>query len=102
MSPVKDVEGLCHYYRYCLYNNIRHVDAAQQQRTILPCTPLAIVRLLAACGIYNSALPTGDRLHGRVVTIVNRSEIVGRPLAAMLANDGAKVSQSFLLLSGLG
>jgi methylenetetrahydrofolate dehydrogenase (NAD+) len=28
---------------------------------------------------------------GKVVTVINRSEIVGRPLAAMLANDGADV-----------
>ena len=28
---------------------------------------------------------------GKVITVVNRSEIVGRPLAAMLANDGAEV-----------
>jgi len=25
---------------------------------------------------------------GKTVTIINRSEIVGRPLAALLANDG--------------
>jgi len=30
-------------------------------------------------------------LHGKIITIVNRSEIVGRPLAALLANDGARV-----------
>mmetsp|Transcript_17959 Transcript_17959/g.25386 ORF Transcript_17959/g.25386 Transcript_17959/m.25386 type:complete len:186 (+) Transcript_17959:946-1503(+) len=30
-------------------------------------------------------------MENRVVTIINRSEIVGRPLAAMLANDGAEV-----------
>jgi methylenetetrahydrofolate dehydrogenase (NAD+) len=30
-------------------------------------------------------------MHGKVATVINRSEIVGRPLAAMLANDGAKV-----------
>jgi len=33
----------------------------------------------------------GNRLHGKIITIVNRSEVVGRPLAALLANDGAKV-----------
>lgn len=41
--------------------------------------------------MYNSILPYGNRLHGRTITIVNRSEVVGRPLAALLANDGAKV-----------
>ncbi len=30
-------------------------------------------------------------MEGKTVTIINRSEIVGRPLAAMLANDGADV-----------
>mmetsp|Transcript_24162 Transcript_24162/g.52613 ORF Transcript_24162/g.52613 Transcript_24162/m.52613 type:complete len:187 (-) Transcript_24162:763-1323(-) len=30
-------------------------------------------------------------MEGQVVTVINRSEIVGRPLAAMLANDGADV-----------
>lgn len=28
---------------------------------------------------------------GKTITIINRSEIVGRPLAAMLANDGATI-----------
>jgi len=42
-------------------------------------------------GIYNKILPYGNRLHGRHITIINRSEVVGRPLAALLANDGAKV-----------
>jgi methylenetetrahydrofolate dehydrogenase (NAD+) len=27
----------------------------------------------------------------KVVTVINRSEVVGRPLAALLANDGARV-----------
>ncbi len=30
-------------------------------------------------------------MDGKIVTVINRSEIVGRPLAAMLANDGADV-----------
>merc|ERR1719506_1307530 len=33
-------------------------------------------------------LPTAEYVH---IVDVNRSEVVGRPLAAMLANDGAKV-----------
>jgi methylenetetrahydrofolate dehydrogenase (NAD+) len=36
-------------------------------------------------------LPYGDRAYGKTVTIINRSEVVGRPLAALLANDGARV-----------
>lgn len=60
-------------------------------KCLLPCTPLACVKILEHLGVYDSSLPTGDRLAGKVVTVVNRSEIVGRPLAAMLANDGAEV-----------
>jgi methylenetetrahydrofolate dehydrogenase (NAD+) len=42
-------------------------------------------------GVYNTVIPYGNRLYGRTIAVINRSEIVGRPLAAMLANDGAKV-----------
>jgi methylenetetrahydrofolate dehydrogenase (NAD+) len=85
------VEGLCFTYRRNLYRNIRHVDAAKQKKCILPCTPLACVKILEHLAVYDSALPVGSRLEGKVVTIINRSEIVGRPLAAMLANDGATI-----------
>jgi methylenetetrahydrofolate dehydrogenase (NAD+) len=46
-------------------------------------------------------------MEGQIVTIINRSEIVGRPLAAMLANDGAQVysvdvDSIYLLLGSAG
>ncbi|CAH1759775.1 4516_t:CDS:2 [Entrophospora sp. SA101] len=91
VSPSKDVEGLCHKYVYNMYHNIRYLDKLQTKKCIIPCTPLAIVKVLEYIGVYNSVLPYGNRLHGRVITVINRSEIVGRPLAALLANDGAKV-----------
>merc|ERR1719161_2253913 len=71
----KDVEGLCHFYRRSLYRNRRYVDEGRTKQCVLPCTPL----------------PVGNRMSGKTVAIVNRSEVVGRPLAAMLANDGATV-----------
>eukprot|EP00588_Corethron_pennatum_P009395 CAMPEP_0194278724 /NCGR_PEP_ID=MMETSP0169-20130528/11945_1 /TAXON_ID=218684 /ORGANISM="Corethron pennatum, Strain L29A3" /LENGTH=360 /DNA_ID=CAMNT_0039022981 /DNA_START=70 /DNA_END=1152 /DNA_ORIENTATION=+ len=88
-----DVEGLCHTYRTNLYRNIRHVDPPRNEhKCIIPCTALSVVKILEACpGCYDPALPVGRKLEGKVVTIINRSEIVGRPLAAMLANDGAAV-----------
>merc|ERR1711998_375829 len=55
------------------------------------CTPLACVKVLENVGAYNKRLPVGQQLSGRSVVIYNRSEVVGRPLAAMLANDGAVV-----------
>lgn len=41
--------------------------------------------------MYNSILEEGNRLHGKTITVINRSEVVGRPLAALMANDGATV-----------
>lgn len=43
------------------------------------------------CKVYDNNLPYGEQLKGKIITIINRSEVVGRPLAALLANDGAKV-----------
>jgi len=91
----KDVEGLCVTYRRNLYQNVRtlpFLDGIPSDiKCLLPCTPLAIVKVLEHLHVYDPALPIGDRLKGKTVTVVNRSEIVGRPLAAMLANDGAEV-----------
>ncbi|RKP27081.1 hypothetical protein SYNPS1DRAFT_32560 [Syncephalis pseudoplumigaleata] len=91
VSPAKDVEGLCHVYCYNMYHNIRFMDEEKTRKCIIPCTPLAIVKVLEHLGVYNTILPYGDRLHGKTVAVINRSEVVGRPLAALLANDGARV-----------
>ncbi|KAH3665530.1 hypothetical protein OGAPHI_003716 [Ogataea philodendri] len=87
----KDVEGLNFRYVSNMYHNIRYLDDTHQKKSILPCTPLAIVKILEYLGVYNPLLNYGDRLYGKTITVVNRSEIVGRPLAALLANDGATV-----------
>lgn len=87
----KDVEGLSHIYIHNLYQNIRFLDDAQTQKSILPCTPLAVVKIMEYLGLYNNLIEYGNRLYGKTVLVVNRSEIVGRPLAALLANDGAVV-----------
>jgi methylenetetrahydrofolate dehydrogenase (NAD+) len=92
VSLNKDVEGLSHRYVFNMYQNIRFLDPpANTQKSILPCTPLAVVKVLEYLRIYNSILPYGNRLFGRTITVINRSEVVGRPLAALLANDGACV-----------
>ena len=91
MDVSKDVEGLSHRYIFNMYQNIRFLDEQKLQKCVLPCTPLAVIKILECLGVYNSILPYGDRLFGRVITVVNRSEVVGRPLAALLANDGACV-----------
>ncbi|RHZ57800.1 methylenetetrahydrofolate dehydrogenase (NAD(+)) [Aspergillus thermomutatus] len=88
----KDVEGLSHRYIFNMYQNIRFLDPeTKRQKCILPCTPLAIIKILEYLNIYNTILPYGNRLFGHTICVVNRSEVVGRPLAALLANDGACV-----------
>lgn len=114
VSPLKDVEGLHFKFHYNLYHNIRFLkpesllttlSAASEAtstidgevppegmvKSIIPCTPLAIVKCLEYVGVYNRILPYGDRAYGKTITVINRSEVVGRPLAALLANDGARV-----------
>jgi methylenetetrahydrofolate dehydrogenase (NAD+) len=91
VSAYKDVEGLSHYYRRALYKNQRFVDNECTRKCALPCTPLAVVKACEHLEVYDNKLPVGERLAGKTVAVVNRSEVVGRPLAAMLANDGATV-----------
>jgi methylenetetrahydrofolate dehydrogenase (NAD+) len=88
-----DVEGLCHTYRANLYRNVRYLDYPHNtQKCLLPCTALSVVKILEHCpGCYDHDKPLKRRLEGKVITVINRSEIVGRPLAAMLSNDGASV-----------
>ncbi|KAL8795562.1 MAG: hypothetical protein Q9195_001983 [Heterodermia aff. obscurata] len=88
----KDVEGLSHRYIFNLFQNIRFLDGERGlQKSILPCTPLAVIKILEYLRVYNTILPYGNRLFGHSITVLNRSEVVGRPLAALLANDGACV-----------
>lgn len=41
-------------------------------KSILPCTPLAVVKCLEYAGVYNRILPYGDRAYGKTVTVINR------------------------------
>jgi len=91
VSAYKDVEGLSHYYRRSLYRNARTVDGDLSKKCVLPCTPLAVIKTLQHLGVYASGKPTCEGLNGKTVVVVNRSDVVGRPLAAMMANDGATV-----------
>jgi 5,10-methylene-tetrahydrofolate dehydrogenase/methenyl tetrahydrofolate cyclohydrolase len=89
VDPRKDVEGMHSFWSRLLYENRRYVDDAGSLRAILPCTPLGILKLLDAAGLSRHGGPAP--LEGVVACVINRSDIVGRPLSAMLANDGATV-----------
>lgn len=89
VDPRKDLEGLHSFWARCLYENRRYTDAGRTKKAILPCTPLAILKLLDAAG---ASKPGAEKpLAGVRACVFNRSEVVGRPLAAMMANDGAEV-----------
>lgn len=88
ISKEKDVEALSAYYKNNLYKNIRYIEP--NKKSILPCTALSIVKILENL-IYNKNNKIGLQLHNKTITIINRSDIVGKPLASMLFNDGAIV-----------
>lgn len=104
--PSRDVEGLCSKYHsrkwfrdrslyVDRYDGVSSLDAMEgQNKTIFPCTALAVVRILKQClgkKEYDADKPVGRRFEGMTVTIINRSQILGRPLASLLVNDGACV-----------
>lgn len=82
VCKTKDVEGLTDYWIEKLYKNERYDDPEQKFKSLLPCTPLAIVKIL---------FELEKSVRGKTITIFNRSEVVGRPLASMLSHDGARV-----------
>ncbi|NTU57301.1 MAG: bifunctional methylenetetrahydrofolate dehydrogenase/methenyltetrahydrofolate cyclohydrolase [Chlorobiaceae bacterium] len=97
VSPQKDVEGLTSYWISKLYANERFDGEERQFKAILPCTPLAIIKLLEETEAYT---PYGLPFKGKTITVFNRSEVVGKPLAYMLSNDGAKI-YSFDVTGGI-
>lgn len=85
----KDIEAGSLYWTRKLNTNDRSAtDENTNKKALIPCTPLAIVKVLDDIGEYgNGDLP----LAGKAITIFNRSEVIGRPLAVMMSNDGAMV-----------
>ena len=95
----KDIEGLSPYWMTRLYDDVRFIDAERTKKAILPCTPLAVLKTLEYVGLVPDVDQT-QSFKGKKITIFNRSELVGKPLAHMLANDGAEVF-SFDLEGGI-
>ena len=74
INPLKDVDGLTDINAGCLVHN---------KDALVPCTPQGIVDLLR---YYNI------ELKGKNVTIVGRSDLVGKPLASLMTNCDATVT----------
>ncbi len=86
----KDIEAGSIYWTGKLYaNDRRALDDNASGKALLPCTSLAIVKILTEIGRY--AEDVARPIANKTVTIFNRSEVIGRPLAIMMSNDGAKV-----------
>ena len=82
----KDVEaGSLYWTRKMTANDRVILSGDERKKALLPCTPLAIVKILEDLGEYDTPIAS------RTVTIFNRSEVIGRPLAVMMSNDGATV-----------
>ncbi len=87
--PDKDIEGLSSFWSKKLYSNERYLDNAKKKKAILPCTSLGILKILAFVDHLDEQ--ARQTFMGKKITIFNRSDVVGRPLAYMLKNDGATV-----------
>ncbi len=98
IDPIKDIEGLSSYWSKKLYSNERYIDKHKKKKAILPCTSLGILKILAY--VDNLDELAGQTFAGKKITIFNRSDVVCRPLAYMLKNDGATV-YSFDLKGGV-
>lgn len=77
ISPEKDVDG---------FHPTNVGRLSQGRQTFLPCTPHGIIQLLARCD-----LPTV----GKEVVVVGRSDIVGKPMAMLLAQKSGPCGPRF-------
>lgn len=65
-------------------NGISDTPPPGTVKSILPCTPLAIVKVLEHIGVYNKMLDYGDRARGKVITVINRSACFHRSASLLL------------------
>ena len=74
VSYFKDVDGL---------TDINAGRLSHNQESLVPCTPMGIMTLMEYYGID---------VAGKNVTIVGRSDLVGKPLASLMINNNATVT----------
>jgi len=74
IDPRKDVDGF-----HPINVGLLHLG----RRALVPCTPAGVMRLIAA---------TGEAIEGKHAVIIGRSNIVGKPMAALLLNASATVT----------
>ncbi len=74
ISPAKDVDG---------FHPINVGMMHQGRPSLVPCTPAGVVRLIDS---------TGDPIDGKHAVVIGRSDIVGKPMAALLLQRNATVT----------
>ena len=74
ISPAKDVDGF-----HPISVGMLHLG----RPTLAPCTPAGVIRLLDA---------TGESLEGKHAVVLGRSDIVGKPMGALLLQRNATVT----------
>lgn len=74
IDPMKDVDG---------FHPVNAGRLQQGRHALVPCTPLGVIELIRS---------TGTPMRGRRAVIVGRSDIVGKPLAALLLQNDATVT----------
>ena len=74
ISPLKDVDGL---------TDIKMGKLMHNEEALVPCTPLGIMDLLKHYGI---------EVAGKRVVVVGRSDLVGKPMLALMINADATVT----------
>jgi methylenetetrahydrofolate dehydrogenase (NADP+)/methenyltetrahydrofolate cyclohydrolase len=84
IDPAKDVDG---------FHPVNVGRLHMGQRTLVPCTPAGILRLLDS---------TGVPLAGARAAVIGRSDIVGKPVAALLTQRDATVTICHSKTRGLG
>ena len=104
----KDVEGYCRKglriqkavdneeeeQQLAIEDSEHIIVKAEELGPIYPCTALAVYKILESFHSSTSSSSVDERrklFQDRTITIINRSEVLGLPLATMLSNHGATV-----------
>lgn len=74
IAPAKDVDGF-----HPINVGLLHLG----RPSLVPCTPAGVIRLIES---------TGERIEGKHAVVIGRSDIVGKPLAALLLQRNATVT----------
>ena len=84
IDPQKDVDGLNPYSLGALWQNNKDV--------LIPATVKAIISVLEDISMQEGEKNLNDFLSGKNALIINRSFIIGKPLAAFLINNDSTVT----------